>query len=176
MDKAGRVIYMGALSKVLPPFVRLSYMVLPPPLLGRYRQSRALFRQGASVLEQCVLAEYIRSGELARQVRRLRKDYQEKGEIMERFLVKAFGDRIRVSRIVSGVYCHITLKSPDTEDILLKKAAKKGCRVLSVQSFYENRNLETEKEFLLSFSKIPGCQLKDAVEALKTAWSEKEGD
>ena len=95
---------------------------------------------------------------------------------MERFLVKAFGDRIRVSRIVSGVYCHITLKSPDTEDILLKKAAKKGCRVLSVQSFYENRNLETEKEFLLSFSKIPGCQLKDAVEALKTAWSEKEGD
>ena len=36
LDRSGRVIYMGALSKVLPFFVRLSYMVLPPELMPLY--------------------------------------------------------------------------------------------------------------------------------------------
>lgn len=176
LDRAGRVIYMGSLSKVLPPFVRLSYMVLPQHLYTRYAAGRDVFRQGASVLEQCVLAEYIRTGELTRQVRRLRKDYQEKGELMEQFLYRAFGGKIRVSRIVSGVYCHIVLDSTYAEDELLERAAAHGCRVLSVQSFYENQDVHTDKGFLLSFSKIPGCKLREAVAALAAAWSEKEGD
>ena len=73
----------GRLVQGTALFIRLSYMVLPPPLMPLYEQRRGLFRQGASVPEQCVLAEYIDSGELSRQVRRLRKEYQEKGTVRE---------------------------------------------------------------------------------------------
>ena len=38
LDRHGRVVYMGALSKVLPFFIRLSYMVLPPQLMPLYEQ------------------------------------------------------------------------------------------------------------------------------------------
>lgn len=175
LDRHGRVVYMGALSKVLPFFIRLSYMVLPPQLMPLYEQRRSLFRQGASVPEQCVLAEYIESGELARQVRRLRKEYQEKGELLGRLLVEAFGQDIVVGRLVSGVYCHIRLHSRLSEEELRRRAERQGCRVLSMQSFYETPSQETDKEFLLSFSKIPTCRLRDAVAALHGAWSEKEG-
>ena len=175
LDRYGRVVYMGALSKVLPFFIRLSYMVLPPQLMPLYEQRRSLFRQGASVPEQCVLAEYIESGELARQVRRLRKEYQEKGELLGRLLVEAFGQDIVVGRLVSGVYCHIRLHSRLSEEELRRRAERQGCRVLSMQSFYETPSQETDKEFLLSFSKIPTCRLRDAVAALHGAWSEKEG-
>lgn len=175
LDRQGRVVYMGALSKVLPFFIRLSYMVLPPPLMPLYEQRRGLFRQGASVPEQCVLAEYIDSGELSRQVRRLRKEYQEKGELLGKLLVEAFGSDIVVGRLVSGVYCHIRLHSRLSEEELRRRAERQGCRVLSMQSFYETPSQETDKEFLLSFSKIPTCRLRDAVAALHGAWSEKEG-
>ena len=175
LDRRGRVIYMGALSKVLPFFVRLSYMVLPPELMPLYHAQRGLFRQGASVPEQCVLAEYIQSGELSRQVRRLRKDYQEKGELLRKLLMEAFGPEIVVGQLVSGIYCHVRLHSPLSEAELLKKAEQQGCRVLSMQSFYETPSQETDNEFLLSFSKIPSCKLRDAVAALHAAWSEKEG-
>lgn len=175
LDTEGRVIYMGALSKILPFFVRLSYMVLPQSLLKRYNQRRHLFRQGASVPEQCVLASYIQSGELAKQVRRLRKDYQEKGQVMQDLLLKAFGPAITVSRIVSGVYCHITLRSPFSEQELRRRAEANGCRVLSLQSFYETPETEADKTFLLSFSKIPSYELKNAVMALHAAWTQKEG-
>lgn len=175
LDTEGHVIYMGALSKILPFFVRLSYMVLPPALLTRYNQNRGLFRQGASVPEQCVLASYIQRGELAKQVRRLRKEYQEKGQVMQELLLKAFGSMITVKRIVSGVYCHITLHSPLSEDELRRRAEAHGCRVLSLQSFYETPKGEGDKEFLLSFSKIPRQELKHAVLALHAAWTQKEG-
>lgn len=175
LDTSGRVIYMGALSKVLPFFVRLSYMVLPPRLMDAYNERRSLFRQGASVPEQCVLAAYIQSGELARQVRRLRKDYQEKGALMERLLLEAFGSSISVSRVVSGVYCHIALQSPYDEGELRRRAEEKGCRVLAMQSFYEKPEQGDKKEFLLSFSKIPIQDLKQAVAVLHQAWTEREG-
>lgn len=171
LDHADRVVYMGALSKVLPFFIRLSYMVLPAPLLPLYEARRSFFRQGASVPEQCVLAKYIQSGELARQVRRLRKEYQEKGTLLAGLLVKAFGEKIIVGRLVSGVYCHIRLRSEDSEQRLLEKAEARGCRVLSMQSFYETPSQETDKEFLLSFAKIPSEKLCEAVAALHSAWS-----
>lgn len=175
LDQRGRVIYMGALSKVLPFFVRISYMVLPPILMERYNEQRSLFRQSASVPEQCVLANYIQSGELTRQVRRLRKDYQEKGEVMQALLQRAFGDAISVSRVVSGVYCHVTLRSPFSAQELRHRAELHGCRVLSLQSFYETPGTTETKEFLLSFSKIRIHELRHAVAALHAAWTEKEG-
>ena len=176
IDRSGRVIYMGSLSKVLPSFVRLSYMVLPPRLMKRYNEQRELFRQGASVPEQCVLAEYIRSGELARQIRRLRKDYQEKGQTMIRLLQTCFGETVEVKRIVSGVYCRITLHSSYSEEELLERARQQGCRVLSMNKFYEIKDQEIRKEFLLSFSKIPTRKLEQAICALHRAWTEKEGE
>ena len=175
LDKNDRVIYMGSLSKVLPPFVRLSYMVLPDFLMERYNANRELFRQGASIPEQLVLAEYIRSGELGRQIRRLRKDYQEKGNYLKKLLTEAFGERIDVSQLTSGVYCRVVLNSKGSAEDLQERAQQQGCRVLSMKSFYENQGHEDSREFLLSFSKIPSHDLKDAVMALRQAWLEKEG-
>jgi len=175
LDRSGRVIYMGSLSKVLPPFVRLSYMVLPPDLLERYDRQRDLFRQGTSVPEQCVLAEYINSGEMTRQVRRLRKEYQDKGAYLMKLLQSTFGRTVDVNRVISGVYCRISLHSPYTAEELMRRAERAGCRILSMDSFYETADRGKYKEFLLSFSKIPSCQLAQAVQTLHRAWTGKEG-
>ena len=56
LDDGEHVIYMGALSKILPFFVRLSYMILPSAIVAQYHKQISLFRQTASVAEQCVLA------------------------------------------------------------------------------------------------------------------------
>ena len=150
-------------------------MVLPDFLMERYNANRELFRQGASIPEQLVLAEYIRSGELGRQIRRLRKDYQEKGNYLKKLLTEAFGERIDVSQLTSGVYCRVVLNSKGSAEDLQERAQQQGCRVLSMKSFYENQGHEHSREFLLSFSKIPSHDLKDAVMALRQAWLEKEG-
>ena len=41
MDEGGHVIYMNTFSRTLAPGLRLSFMVLPPPLAAQYRAMHA---------------------------------------------------------------------------------------------------------------------------------------
>ena len=73
MDGGGRVIYLGSFSKVIPPSVRISYLVLPERLLPIYQENCARYNQTAATLEQLALAAFMADGHFERQIRRLRK-------------------------------------------------------------------------------------------------------
>lgn len=73
-DPQRNVIYIGTLSKILAPGLRLGFLMAPPdviPLLARARI--AMDRQGDLPMEAAV-AELIEEGELQRHVRKLRNE------------------------------------------------------------------------------------------------------
>lgn len=164
LDKDGAVIYIGSVSKVLPPSIRISFMVLPADLYKIYQEHISMYRQTAGVLEQLVLAEYINRGEWSKQIRRLRKHYQEKSKYMVSLLKKAFGDKAHVTNPAGGVYVCLTLHSDCPVDELIERAEKAHCSV----RFAEME--EGNPTFLLSFSSISTNKLQEAVNALATAW------
>ena len=72
-DPAGVVIYVGTLSKILAPGLRLGFVVAPEPLLERIVQLRTVSdRQGDLAIEGAV-AEMLEDGEIQRHARRLRR-------------------------------------------------------------------------------------------------------
>jgi GntR family transcriptional regulator/MocR family aminotransferase len=82
LDEADRVLYLGTLSKVLFPSLRLGYVVVPPPLIESFTSSRALYGRHAPAIDQAVLAEFIAEGHLARHIRRMRRLYAERQAIL----------------------------------------------------------------------------------------------
>lgn len=102
-DDAGVVVYVGTLSKVLAPGLRLGYVVAPRVMIDALTDVRRVRdRQGDRVLEHAV-AELFEDGELDRHVRRMRKVYAERRDALEAALVRELGDVVTVRPSSGGM-------------------------------------------------------------------------
>ena len=88
------VAYVGTLSKVLAPGLRLGWLVAPSPLREAIIARRSVVdRQGDLVLEEA-LAELLDEGEVARHVLRMRGLYEQRRDFMVERLRETFGETL----------------------------------------------------------------------------------
>jgi GntR family transcriptional regulator/MocR family aminotransferase len=82
LDTSGRVIYIGTFSKTLLPSLRLGYLIVPPDLVDAFTSARAVVDRQSPSLEQAVLADFIADGHFGRHVRRMRRLYAERQQLL----------------------------------------------------------------------------------------------
>lgn len=170
LDTEGTVIYMGSFSKVMPPSIRISYMVLPERLLDIYRKGTSLYNQATSTIEQLALARYMADGHLERQIRRLRKLYNDKHAMFLDNIRSMFGKQVDINETESGLHMVLTVKSDLTPKELHDRALIKGCRIALLQDYYLGDAPSTPSQIILYFSKIPAAEMPTAIGLLKDAW------
>ena len=61
-DENERVVYLNTFSKTIAPSIRISYMILPPKLLERYREKLGFYACTVSGFEQYTLAKFLEQG------------------------------------------------------------------------------------------------------------------
>lgn len=84
------VIYLGNFSKAFLPGLRLSYMVLPEPLLNRYKNQFLSFQSSTSLFSQLTMAKFMENGEWDRHIKRMRLVYKRKMELLVSLLKNTF--------------------------------------------------------------------------------------
>lgn len=170
LDKGGNVVYLGSFSKIIPPSIRISFMVLPDWLLERYEQKSSLYNQAASTLEQLALARFMADGHLERQIRRLRKLYHEKSMVFYEAIRSILGDKVTINASESGLHTVLNVKTTLTARQLMERAIAKGCAVATLEDYYWEKAPADQPQMLVYFSKIPSSEIKEAVRLLKQAW------
>lgn len=170
LDSEGAVIYTGSFSKIIPPSIRISYMVLPDRLLEIYKKRAPMYNQAASTLEQLALARYMADSHLERQIRRLRKLYNEKHVLFLETLRATFNKKVVIHETESGLHMVLTVKSSFTPKELYHRALSKGCRIALLQDYYLREAPTTPSQVILYFSKIPAAEIPAALKLLKEAW------
>jgi GntR family transcriptional regulator/MocR family aminotransferase len=123
----GNIIYMGTFSKILSPALRMSYMVLPRPLLARYHAGYGDYFSTVSLLEQKTMARFMEQGYWERHVRRMRIMYNRKHDALLRAIERCFGSRATVVGQGAGLHVVVQLhgKNPGEAEIL-RRAAQDG--------------------------------------------------
>lgn len=89
---AENVIYFGSFSRLLVPSIRLSYVVMNEKLKLWYDLYRDSFSPNASRFEQIALEKYIENGYLEKRLRKLKKEYARKQELMKKILLRYIPD------------------------------------------------------------------------------------
>ncbi|WP_020389047.1 PLP-dependent aminotransferase family protein [Kribbella catacumbae] len=118
---AEHVIYMGSVSKLLAPALRIGWM-LPPP---KYREAlvgaKRLADLGNAALPQLVIAHLMESGELERQLRYVRRRHRVRRDAM----IDAIGNHLPMATVhgaAAGLHLTITFDDTDLSDLALASA------------------------------------------------------
>ena len=85
-DSEGRVVYVGSLSKVLAPGLRLGYVVAAAPIIRELRVLRRIMLRHPPSNNQRTMAMFISLGHYRAHLRRLAEVLAERAAIMDRLL------------------------------------------------------------------------------------------
>jgi GntR family transcriptional regulator/MocR family aminotransferase len=141
LDTRGCVVYVGTFSKALSPQLRLGYLVLPPALVRPFRHAKQLADRHAPVLEQRVLAEFMRSGAYERHLRRLRRENERRRAALVGAISTHLGERARVEGTDSGLHAVVWLRDVPmrAEPEIVAGAKALGVGVWPVSPLYAER-------------------------------------
>ncbi len=76
--KGSHVLYIGTLSKVLSPSIRLGFIIVPENLINQARNIRSAFDRGVSTFIQAVLTDFISEGHMSLHIRKTQSLYAER--------------------------------------------------------------------------------------------------
>jgi GntR family transcriptional regulator / MocR family aminotransferase len=91
VDTAGIVVYVGSLSKILAPGLRIGYVVAPRPLVDRLAILRQIADLQGDLIGEVAVADLLAAGDVARHVRRIRRIYRDRRDLLTTALRKEVG-------------------------------------------------------------------------------------
>ncbi|MBV9483476.1 MAG: PLP-dependent aminotransferase family protein [Acidobacteria bacterium] len=166
LDQNASIIYIGTLSKVLFPSLRLGYMVIPSELVERFRRVRFAMDIGPPNFYQAVLADFILEGHFARHIRRMRMLYRERRNLLLANLYSRIGARLKVTGEQAGMHFCVMLDGICDQEVAKRAAAANLCLVPLSSSYIGKRS---QHGFILGFASTAADTMPDAVKKLQSA-------
>jgi GntR family transcriptional regulator/MocR family aminotransferase len=166
-DESGSVVYIGTLSKVFAPGLRIGYVVAPQQVLHEIVRRRFILdRQGDHVTE-AALADLIDDGELQRHTRRMRRLYHARRDTCAELLRQQLGAALSFT-VPSGGMALWARATPDIDvESWLERAEAAGVVFQSEKQFRWDR--EAGPHLRLGFAPLTEAELEVAVGRLRAS-------
>ena len=168
-DRKEKVIYLGTFSKSIAPAIRLSYMVLPEPLLGIYKDKYRFVNSTVSKVDQMIVQRFLEEGYYERHLNKMRALYKSRHDALIDALRPLLGV-CHISGEHAGVHLLLTFENGKTEEELILRAEERGIKVYGLSDYRICKDAAARPTVLLGYANLSEEQIKDAVSILAECW------
>lgn len=139
LDLWESVLYVGTFSKSLSPALRLGFIVAPSWARGPLVAAREYADWHSPTLLQDTLAAFITEGHLARHVRKMRRIYGGRRELLLKLLRRDFSEWLEPLPSIAGLHLTARVKAGVDPDELVLRARAMQVGVESLRGYYLGR-------------------------------------
>jgi GntR family transcriptional regulator/MocR family aminotransferase len=167
LDENGRVVYVGSFSKTFSPSVRLGFAVVPRLLVSPIAALRQLIDWHPPTATQMALASFIEDGLLDKHIRRSRRVYNERRQLIGTALSGPLAADLTPLAASAGLHVAAVLREGLSEASVLAAAGAHGIATTGLSGHYDSR--PGQQGLVMGFGAIPTADLPGALQALAGA-------
>ncbi len=138
LDQADRVAFIGTFSRTMMQDNRLAYVVLPRSWRTHFLKAKQLLEpHPSSILEQRALAEFMSRGLYERHLRRMRRVYKRRHELLQSLLQTHVGELFDIQDTDGGLHLYARWKHPSISmDRYMALCEENGVRFVDCRSYH----------------------------------------
>ena len=170
MDSGGKVICLGTFSRSIAPAIRISYLVLPPELLKRYREKAGFYASTVSRIDQNILYQFLSQGYFERHLNRMRAIYKAKHDVLLS-AVRPLERDFLIQGEFAGIHILLTHKGGMTEEELIRRAAAVGVRVYGMSGCDIGPGIRKKSStVIVGYVNLSEEEIREGVRLLTSCW------
>jgi 2-aminoadipate transaminase len=172
LDGGDYVLYLGTLSKILSPGIRIGWVAAPPPVLEKIGLGKQAADLCTSTLSQYFVREYFGEGRWLSYIADLIEIYRDRRDAMLEALDRHFPPQAEWTRPEGGLFLWATLPDYiDTTD-LLAKALRENVAFVPGRAAYAD-GVRGASSMRLNFSASGESELREGIRRIGGVVSEQ---
>ena len=159
-----RVVYIGTGSKILSPALRLGWLMAPESVATELAALKQFADGGSPTIDQLALADFVRSGEMDRHLRRMRQVYRRRRDLLTAALAE-FLPNLPIGGVAAGLHLMLHLPAGTDERTVVAAAATRSIHVFGA-SRYRARPRETAPALVIGYGGVSEPLIREGVQQL----------
>lgn len=167
IDESEKVIYINTFSKSLAPSIRISYMVLPPHLLEKYKSVMGFYSCTVASFEQYTLAKFITGGYFEQHISRMKNYYRRKRDsVISCFENSPFAEKITIFEENAGLHFLLKITTVLSDEEIIDLAKKESILLSCMAEYLFTPNDYYKHIFVINYSGIDIKKLPEGINRL----------
>jgi len=167
-DTDDRVIYVGTFSKTIMPSMRVSYIVMPTELIGKFKETGEIIETSQPLLPQKILTLFLSEGHFFKHLKKMRALYQQRRMMVYSALETVYPGLFAYEHTDGGMHIVVFLKQ-GVQDVQLAELWNSfNLQVFPLSSWYSQKN--KRYGLVIGYTNIQSEQ--EAIAALSLAYKD----